>query len=119
MRPREVVRAWVEAFNRADAGELAGFYHEDAVNHQVAEAPVEGRAAIRAMFEREFAVAEMVCLVEAIYEDGEVAILEWRDPLGLRGCGFFHVRDGLIAFQRGYWDKLSFLRLHGLPIGQG
>jgi hypothetical protein len=33
----------------------------------------------------------------------------------LRGCGFFHVRDGKIAFQRGYWDKLSFLRLHGLP----
>jgi limonene-1,2-epoxide hydrolase len=115
MRPREVVRAWVEAFNRADAGALAGFYHEDAVNHQVAETPVHGRAAIRAMFEREFAAAEMVCLIEAIYEDGEVAILEWRDPLGLRGCGFFHVRDARIAFQRGYWDKLSFLRLHGLP----
>jgi hypothetical protein len=24
--------------------------------------------------------------------------------------------DGQIAFQRGYWDKLSFLRLHGLPM---
>jgi hypothetical protein len=54
-------------------------------------------------------------MVENVFEDGEWAILEWRDPLGLRGCGFFHVRDGRIAFQRGYWDKLSFLRLHGLP----
>jgi limonene-1,2-epoxide hydrolase len=45
-----------------------------------------------------------------------MAILEWRDPLGLRGCGFFAVRDGRIVFQRGYWDKLSFLKLHGLPI---
>jgi hypothetical protein len=54
--------------------------------------------------------------VENIFEDGDVAILEWRDPLGLRGCGFFHVRDGKIVFQRGYWDKLSFLRLHGLPV---
>jgi hypothetical protein len=34
----------------------------------------------------------------------------------LRGCGFFQVLDDKIAFQRGYWDKLSFLRLHGLPI---
>jgi hypothetical protein len=68
------------------------------------------------MFAREFAAAQMVCLVENLFEDGEWAILEWRDPLGLRGCGFFQVRDGLIAFQRGYWDKLSFLRLHGLPI---
>jgi hypothetical protein len=24
--------------------------------------------------------------------------------------------DGRIAFQRGYWDKLSFLKMHGLPI---
>ena len=44
------------------------------------------------------------------------AILEWRDPLGLRGCGFFHVRSSLIQFQRGYWDKLSFLRMHELPL---
>jgi hypothetical protein len=34
----------------------------------------------------------------------------------LRGCGFFHVQDGKIRFQRGYWDKLSFLRLHSLPL---
>ena len=27
-----------------------------------------------------------------------------------------YVREGKIAFQRGYWDKLSFLKLHGLPI---
>jgi limonene-1,2-epoxide hydrolase len=116
MRPRELVQAWVEAFNRADADALATFYHPDAVNHQVAQEPVEGREAIRAMFAREFATAEMVCIVENIFEDGDVAILEWRDPLGLRGCGLFHVRGGLIAFQRGYWDKLSFLKLHGLPL---
>lgn len=116
MRPKDLVRLCVDTFNRADAGALAALYHDDAVNHQVALDPVEGRAAIRAMFEREFAAAEMVCIVENIFEDGEVAILEWRDPLGLRGCGFFHVRDGRIAFQRGYWDKLSFLRLHGLPV---
>lgn len=116
MEPREVVRAWVEAFNRGDADALAAFYSEDATNHQVAEAPVVGREAIRRMFADELARAEMVCLVENIFQDGEWAILEWRDPLGLRGCGFFHVVGGKIVFQRGYWDKLSFLRLHGLPI---
>jgi len=116
MRPRDLVQAWVAAFNKGDAVTLAAFYDEDAVNHQVTQDPVEGRAAIQAMFEREFAAAEMTCIVENIYEDGDVAILEWRDPSGLRGCGFFHVRDGRIAFQRGYWDKLSFLKLHGLPI---
>ncbi len=116
MRPREIVQAWVDAFNRADSDALAAFYADDAVNHQVAERPIAGRAAIHAMFVADFAVADMVCIPENIFEDGEWAILEWRDPLGLRGCGFFHVIGGQIVFQRGYWDKLSFLRAHGLPL---
>lgn len=58
----------------------------------------------------------MVCIVEHIFEDGEWAIMEWKDPLGLRGCGFFHVQNDKIVFQRGYWDKLSFLKQHGLPV---
>jgi limonene-1,2-epoxide hydrolase len=113
MQPRQLVIRWVEAFNRADPDALASFYTEDAINHQVAEAPVRGRAAIREMFASGFASAKMVCIVENIFADGEWAILEWRDPLGLRGCGSFHVVDGEIVFQRGYWDKLSFLRAQG------
>ena len=116
MRPKEVVGAWVEAFNRADVEALTNFYCEDAINHQVAEKPVEGRQASSERLAPEFAAAKMVCVVEHIFEDGEWAILEWRDPKGLRGCGFFHVIDDKIAFQRGYWDKLTFLRLYGLPL---
>jgi limonene-1,2-epoxide hydrolase len=119
MRPRQLVQAWVDAFNRADADALAAFYNEDAINHQVAESPVHGREAIRQMFASGFASAKMTCVVENIFEDGEWAILEWRDPLGLRGCGFFHIVSGKIAFQRGYWDKLSFLRAHGLTLPEG
>jgi ketosteroid isomerase-like protein len=70
MEPRELVQAWVEAFNRADVAALAALYSEDGTNHQVAERPVVGRPAIREMF----------------------------------------------ANERGYWDKLSFLRMHGLPV---
>ena len=114
MRPRQIVEAWIEAFNRADVAALSAMYRDDAINHQVANEPIEGRAAIEAMFASEFAAAEMVCIPENIFEDGDWAILEWRDPLGLRGCGFFQIIDGQIAFQRGYWDKPSFLKLHGL-----
>lgn len=117
MSPRQVVEAWIAAFNRADVEALAALYAEDAINHQVANEPVIGRDAIRAMFTREFAAAEMVCIPENLFEDGQWAILEWRDPKGLRGCGFFRVVDGKIAFQRGYWDKLSFQRLYGLEQG--
>ena len=116
MSPKEILKAWIEAFNRADAQALSRLYAENAINHQVAEGAVEGRAAIKAMFEAEFARAKMICIPDNLFEDGNWAILEWSDPLGLRGCGFFHIVDEKIAFQRGYWDKLSFFKLHGLPL---
>lgn len=116
MKPKEVIENWVNLFNKGDARNIAELYHPDAINHQVANDPVEGKIEIRNLFETEFAAADMTCIPENIFEDGEWAILEWKDPLGLRGCGFFQVIEGKIKFQRGYWDKLSFLRMHHLPI---
>ncbi len=116
MQPKDVVRSWIEAFNRADSAALAAMYEENATNHQVALQPVTGRAAIRRMFEEGFAAAEMHCIPENLFQDGDWAILEWRDPKGLRGCGFFHIRNGKIAFQRGYWDRLSFANTHGMKL---
>ncbi|MBD1396728.1 nuclear transport factor 2 family protein [Pontibacter sp. JH31] len=116
MRPKELTQQWVALFNQGNAEALAELYHDDAINHQVANEPVVGKAAIKEMFAQEFATADMTCIVEHLFEDGDWAILEWKDPLGLRGCGFFHVLDDKIKLQRGYWDKLSFLRMHGLPL---
>ncbi len=114
--PRELVKRWVDAFNRADADEIATFYAEDAINHQVVQDPVVGRDAIREMFAHDFDRATMVCQVENIFQDGDWAILEWKDPKGLRGCGFFNVAGDQIVFQRGYFNELSFLRQQGLPL---
>ena len=116
MKPKEVLKKFVEAFNKSDANTLAALYSEDAINHQVADVPIKGKEAIRKMFKDSFEEAEMTCIVENMFEDGEWAIMEWRDPLGLRGCGFFHIIDDKIVFQRGYWDKLTFLRQLNLPI---
>lgn len=116
MNPKETVKQWVELFNAGNVDRITELYHDNAVNHQVANEPVVGKRAIHKMFADEFAVAEMHCIVENLFEDGEWAILEWKDPVGLRGCGFFHVVDGKIKLQRGYWDKLSFLRQHHLPL---
>jgi len=116
MSARKLVLEWVERFNRADIEGLVELYAEDAVNHQVVTEPLRGRAAIRRMFETEFGRAAMTCIVENLFEDGEWAILEWKDPKGLRGCGFFHVIDDQIVFQRGYFNELSFLRQQGLPL---
>lgn len=106
----------MKRFNAADAAAICELYSDDAVNHQVTQQPVTGCNAIKRMFEEEFSAADMTCIPDVIHEAGDVAALEWRDPLGLRGCGFFTVHDGKITFQRGYWDKLAFLKMHNLPI---
>ena len=114
--PKQLVQEWVSRFNAGDAEGLAALYAREATNHQVVMDPLKGREAIRQMFLTEFGRAQMVCLPENIFEDGEWAILEWRDPNGLRGCGFFHIQNDEIVFQRGYFDQLSFFRLQGIPV---
>jgi limonene-1,2-epoxide hydrolase len=116
MTPAEVVTGWVAAFNAGDLDALAALYAEDAVNHQVAYGPIVGRDAIMAMFAMEFARATMVCVPENLFSDGDWAILEWSDPLGLRGCGFFKVAGGQIVLQRGYFDRLAFYAAQGISI---
>ena|SRR6185295_1130514 len=116
MSPKEVIQKWIDAFNKKDSDALADLYSETAINHQVNTDPLVGKNAIKQVFATEFAKAAMVCIPENIFQDGEWAMLEWKDPLGLRGCGFFHIVNDKIIFQRGYWDKLSFLRIHNLPL---
>jgi len=117
MTPADLIRLWVERFNAADIDGLADLYALDAINDQVVfSTPLQGRELIKEMFEIEFSRATMVCIEERIYECGDTAILQWRDPLGLRGCGFFQVRDDQIVHQKGYFDQLSFFKAQGLDV---
>ena len=116
MTPKDTLKLWVEIFNNADAKSLAELYTDDATNHQVVTDPIVEKKAIYEKFAEEFLLAKMVCIPENIFENGEWAIMEWKDPKGFRGCGFFHIVDGKIIFQRGYMDELNFLKINGLPI---
>lgn len=116
MNPKDLIQEWVARFNRGDVDGLAALYAPDAINHQVVMDPLHGREAIRRMFDVEFGRATMTCIVENIFQDGEWGILEWSDPNGLRGCGFFQVRNDQIVFQRGYFDQLTFFRRQGIAV---
>lgn len=125
MTPKEIVEAFHRAFASRDVDALMALYADDAVNHQVAEKPLRGKEAIRRSFEEFFrAFPGETTEVLNLFEDGEWGVWEWRGrnpdaPPGsapVHGCGFFHVRGGKIVLQRGYWDKLTFLRAHGLPL---
>ena len=88
MTSKEILEKWIEAFNSADVETISNLYSENAINHLVVNEPVIGKKAIKKMFADEFANADMVCIPENIFQDGNWVILEWKDPNGLRGCGF-------------------------------
>ena len=59
MTPKQVLQKWIDAFNKADAKNISALYSDDAINHQVDNAPVYGKAAISEMFTKEFAATGM------------------------------------------------------------
>ncbi len=115
MSPEEFIKRWIQKFNAADVDGLVELYAEDAINNQVVlPSPLVGRQAIKAMFQLEFSRVDMVCIEENIYVCGDTAILQWKDPLGLRGCGFFKLHNNQIVHQKGYFDQLNFFKAQGL-----
>lgn len=134
--PRAVVQEWVAAYNSRDPQALIALYHDDAENHQVAfGGPLRGRQALLESFTAFFAAfPDNYTHPLNIFEDGEWAIVEWQGggtflgPLGdtapngasftLQGCGFFHVLEGKIHFQRGYIDKHSWFSQLQIAIEQ-
>ena len=113
MRPKEILKQWVNCFNQSDFEGISELYHEQCVNHQTPIGMIVGKEHIKRMFKEEFEKYDMVCIVENVFEDGNVGILEWKDPKGLRGCGFFWIEEDKIVYQRGYWDKLTFMEQQG------
>lgn len=116
MSNRASIERWVEGLNSANIDAMMALYAEDASLHIVFAEAVESRAAIREMFAGYFAAAKMHCIVERLHEADAHVVLEWRDPIGLRGCNIFEFADGKIVRQRNYFDQLTFLRKQGLPI---
>ena len=131
---KELLRKWITAFIAKDLEAVMDCYAEDAVNFQVAAGePAVGHTQIRkdlAEFFKGF--PDSYSIVENIIADNDWAAWEWNgggtfkgefygnQPTGksfeLRGCGFFHFKDGKIIYQRGYWDKLTWFSQVGLKL---
>ncbi len=134
MTPRDVVLAWVAAFNDRDAIAAADLYWDDAVNHQVsAGAPTIGKQDMLEGFASFFrAFPDNYTRPLNLVSEGDWVILEWEGggtwqgefaghaPNGrsfqIQGCGCFHIVDGKIKFQRGYWDRASWFQQLGIPV---
>jgi limonene-1,2-epoxide hydrolase len=119
--PIELVRRFCAAWsNDARAAELAAFFTDDAVYHNIPLEPVRGRKAIAdnfASFIRPGApgIESLHLRVINIAANGPVVMAERVDTFKLPGKSFelqvmgtFEVRDGKISAWRDYFDMNQF-----------
>lgn len=116
MSSKSIITQWVEFFNAGDASAFSFLYHSSAVKEFATGKTLEGRKNIRDTYKQEFSSAKMVCIVDRMVTSDDVVTLEWKDPLGLRGCSVFQIVDEVIVHERVYFDELSFLRAHKLSL---
>ena len=112
----ELITEFCKLWSSPNPEELAGYFTEDAVYHNIPMEPVQGRAAIQQF------IAGFVAVVDGIdfqvhrqVSDGTVVMNERTDvmrfkdgrELPLPVMGVFEVRDGKIAVWRDYFDMAT------------
>src|SRR5262249_32974722 len=119
MTPIETVRRFCDAVPRRSSAELAAFFTDDAVYHNIPVDPVQGRAQIQATLAQFVDVAsEAEFEILAIAAIGAKVLTERVDRFVLGGkriaipvMGTFEVTpDGKIGAWRDYFDMQQFTR---------
>lgn len=110
MTNKEVVQAFVDAWNRVDWTTVASLLTEDVAYQNIPWEPVNGRDAVMANLAT-FNVEESDWIVHNMIADGDIVMNERTDRVRmngvwktLRAMGVFVLRDGKIAEWRDYFD---------------
>ena len=112
----QVVRKFIEAWSRLDPEELAGYFAEDGVYHNMPAGPVSGRANVE-NFIRAFTASwtETTWDILNIVSSGDIVIAERLDrtragdkSVDLPCVGVFELEGGKIKVWRDYFDLSTY-----------
>lgn len=113
---REIVEAFIRACARLDARELADYFADDGVYHNMPASPVVGRENIRQFITRFIKPWTHTDWVTSnILADGELVMEERFDKTRTAAgdvdqpcVGVLVLKDGMIAFGRDYFDMNTY-----------
>ena len=110
---------FIEAWSKLDPVELASFFTEDGIYHNMPTQPVQGRTNVEGLI-RGFSAAwtETTWDVLNIMSSGNVVIAERLDrtkagdnSVDLPVVGVFELEEGKIKAWRDYFDQGTYMRL--------
>lgn len=113
---QQVVVDFIEAWSRLDPAELASFFTEDGIYHNIPSSPVQGRANVEA-FIRGFSAnwTETTWDILTIMSSGDTVIVERLDrtragdrSVDLPVVGVFELEGGRIKVWRDYFDLATY-----------
>jgi limonene-1,2-epoxide hydrolase len=114
----QIIVDFIEAWSRLDPAELASFFAEDGIYHNIPSAPVQGRSNVEA-FIRGFTAnwTETTWDILTIMSVGDTVMVERLDrtragdrSVDLPVIGVFELEDGLIKAWRDYFDLATYTR---------
>jgi limonene-1,2-epoxide hydrolase len=115
---QRIIREFIEAWSRLDPGELAAYFAEDGVYHNMPMGPVSGRANVEELI-RGFTASwsETTWDVVNVVSSGDLVIAERLDrtragdkSVDLPCVGVFELEDGKIKTWRDYFDFATYQR---------
>lgn len=121
----QTIRKFVAAWSNLDSEELAGYFAENGIYHNMPSGPVQGRAAIQtfiAGFIRPWQSTEWE--IVNLIADGNKVIVERVDRTVVAGravdlpCfGYFELREGKIVLWRDYFDLTTYTDALSAALG--
>jgi limonene-1,2-epoxide hydrolase len=114
----QIIRDFIAAWSRLDAAELAGFFADDGVYHNIPTGPVKSRAVIErfiAGFIKPWTATTWD--IRTILAAGDTVIAERVDRItmgdkrvDLPCVGIFEMQNGKIKVWRDYFDLDSYMK---------
>jgi limonene-1,2-epoxide hydrolase len=117
----EIIRDFVTAWSRLDPKELAGYFAEDGVYHNMPMGPVGGRDSVEQLI-RGFIASwtETSWEIVSMAAEGDLVFVERLDrtaagekTVDLPCLGVFELEDGKIKVWRDYFDLGTYTRALG------
>jgi len=113
-----IIRNFIEAWSRLDPEELAGYFTEDGVYHNMPAGAVSGRSNVKQMIAGFTASwTETQWDVLNLLSAGDIVVAERIDrtkagdkAVDLPCMGVFEMRDGKIKVWRDYFDLGTYLK---------